>query len=117
MTPGKKIEARRETKLNREWMTPRKSMRQEYQHRNKVVRKRCKRDKKAHTEQLASEAEVAAKQHNSKELYKITRKLAWEEQEPKPLHQRQTWKPSYQTIPTTGMLESTLRGKPKQAST
>ena len=51
-------------------------MRQEYQRKNKVVKKETKRDKKKYVNELASEAEEAAKQHNPKELYKTTRQGA-----------------------------------------
>ncbi|KAI0224962.1 hypothetical protein LSAT2_024073 [Lamellibrachia satsuma] len=48
----------------------------EYQERNKTVKKKTKRDKKTYVEKLANEAEIAARQNNSRELYKITRQLA-----------------------------------------
>lgn len=46
------------------------------QQKNTVVRKCCKRDRKAQAEELASEAEAAVRQNNTKELYRITWKLA-----------------------------------------
>ncbi|KAI0214523.1 hypothetical protein LSAT2_000379 [Lamellibrachia satsuma] len=73
------IEARRETKmkLNKEADdTRKKKLQQEYQERNKTVKKKTKRDKKTYVEKLANEAEIAARQNNSRELYKITRQLA-----------------------------------------
>ena len=47
-----------------------------YQERNKTVKKKTKRDNKTYVEKLANEAEIAARQNNSIELYKITRQLA-----------------------------------------
>ena len=44
--------------------------------RNKTVKKKTTRDKKTYFEKLANEAEIAARQYNSRELYKITRQLA-----------------------------------------
>ncbi len=41
-----------------------------------MVRKCCKRNRKAQAEELANEAEAAVRQNNTKELYRITRKLA-----------------------------------------
>ena len=40
------------------------------------MKKKTKKDRKSYIDELASEAEVAAKQHNPKKLYKITRQLA-----------------------------------------
>ena len=57
-------------------MTQEKKLQQEYQERNKTVKKKTKRDKKTYVEKLANEAEIAARQNNSRELYKITRQLA-----------------------------------------
>ena len=57
-------------------MTQGKKLQQEYQERNKTVKKKTKRDKKTYVEKLANEAEIAARQNNSRELYKITRQLA-----------------------------------------
>ena len=57
-------------------MTQGKKLPQEYQERNKTVKKKTKRDKKTYVEKLANEAEIAARQNNSRELYKITRQLA-----------------------------------------
>ena len=58
-------------------MTQGNKLQQEYQERNKTVKeKNPKRDKKAYVEKLANEAEIAARQNNSRELYKITRQLA-----------------------------------------
>ena len=65
------IEARRETKmkLNKEADDTRKeTLRQEYQERNKTVKKKTKGTIK-HVEKLANEAEIAARQNNSRELY------------------------------------------------
>ena len=64
-------------KLNKEADdTRKKKLQQEYQERNKTVKKKTKRDKKTYAEKLANEAEIAARQNNSRELYKITRQLA-----------------------------------------
>lgn len=82
----KEIEARRETKFKLNWEmddTKRGSLQQEYQHRNKVVRKR---EKKAHKEQLASEVEAAAKATQFQGAVQDHRTAGWEEQEPKPSH-------------------------------
>ena len=57
-------------------MTQGKQMQQEYQERNKTVKKKTKRDKKTYVEKLANEAEIAARQNNSRELYTISRQLA-----------------------------------------
>ena len=68
------IEARRETKmkLNKEaYDTRKEKLQQEYQERNKTVKKKTKRVKKTYVEKLADEAEIAARQNN-----KITRQLA-----------------------------------------
>ena len=56
-------------------MTQGKKLQQEYQERNKTVKKKTKKDKKTYVEKLANEAEIAARQNNSRELYKITRQL------------------------------------------
>ena len=57
-------------------MTQKKKLQQEYQERNKTVKNKTKRDNKTYVEKLANEAEIAARQNNSRELYKITRQLA-----------------------------------------
>ena len=57
-------------------MTQGKKLQQEYQERNKTVKKKTKRDKKTYVVNLANEAEITARQNNSRELYKITRQLA-----------------------------------------
>ena len=57
-------------------MTQGKKLQQEYQERNNTVKKKTKMDKKTYVEKLANEAEIAARQNNSRELYKITRQLA-----------------------------------------
>ena len=54
-------------------MTQGKKLQQEYQERNKTVKKKTK---KTYVQKLANEAEVAARQNTSRELYKITRQLA-----------------------------------------
>ena len=72
-------EARRETKmkLNKEaGDTRNEKLQQEYQERNKTVKKKTKRDKKTYVEKLANEAEITTRQNNSRQLYKITRQLA-----------------------------------------
>ena len=63
-------------KFNKEADDTRKKLQQEYQERNKTVKKKTKRDKKTYVEKLANEAEIAARQNNSRELYNITRQLA-----------------------------------------
>ena len=72
------IGARREAKmkLNKEADDTRKKLQREYQERNKIVKKKTKKDKKPYVEKLANEAEIAARQNNSRDLYKITRQLA-----------------------------------------
>ena len=75
----KAIEERRAIthKYNRESdSTKKEELRQEYKQKNRAVKKKTKRGRKSYIDELASEAEVAAKQHNPKELYKITRQLA-----------------------------------------
>ena len=77
----KAIEERRAMKhrCNRESdSTKKEELRQEYKQKNRAVKKKTKKDRKSYFDELASEAEVAAKQHNPKELYKvqITRQLA-----------------------------------------
>ena len=57
-------------------MTQGKKLQQEYQEGNKTVKKKTKRNKKTYVEKLANETEIAARQNNSRELYKITRQLA-----------------------------------------
>ena len=79
----KEIEARRDIKalLNRETDdNNKKRLRQDYQEKNRMVRKSCKRDKKAQMEELANQAETAARERNVKELYRITRQLSGKKQ-------------------------------------
>ena len=52
-------------KLKKEQEGKGKKMQQEYQERNKTVKKKTKRDKKTYVEKLANEAEFAAGQNNS----------------------------------------------------
>ena len=53
--------------LNKEADDTRKEkLRQEYQERNKTVKKKKKRDKKTYVEELANEAEIAARKNNSR---------------------------------------------------
>ena len=75
----KAIEERRAInhRCNRESeSTKKEELRQEYKQKNRAVKKKTKQDRKSYIDELASEAEVAAKQHNPKELYKITKQLA-----------------------------------------
>ena len=66
-----------EHRCNRESdSTKKEELRKEYKQKNRAVKKKTKRDRKSYIDELASEVEVAAKQHNPKELYKITRLLA-----------------------------------------
>ena len=47
-------------KPNKETDDTRTKLQQEYQERNKTVKKKTKRDKKTYVEKLANEAEIAA---------------------------------------------------------
>ena len=82
-------------------MIQEKKLQQEYQERNKTVKKKTKRDKKTYVEKLANEAEIAARQNNSTELYKITRQLAGKNKSTSRLirdKQLQRWKEYFQDI-------------------
>ena len=108
-------------KLNKEADDIRKEkLRQENQERNKTVKKKTKRDKKTYVEKLASEAEIAARQNNSSELYKITRQLAEIKSTSRPIRdkqgnlltkeylQLQRWKQYFQEILPQLMLRSSV---------
>ena len=52
--------------------TEEEELRQVYKQKNRAVKKKTKTDRTSYIDELASEAEVAAKQHNPKELFIIT---------------------------------------------
>lgn len=74
-TTWREIQARREirSKLNRETENKKKRLQQNYQEKNRIFRKSCKRDKKAQVDEMAKEAEAAARKRH---LYRITRQLS-----------------------------------------
>ena len=51
-------------------------LRQEYKVRDKLVKRSARKDKRDYVEDLANQAEVAARKGNSRELYKITKLLS-----------------------------------------
>lgn len=78
-TTWREIQARCEirSKFNRETdNNKKKRLQQNYQEKNRIFRKSCKRDKIAQVDKLAKEAEAAARERNAKELYRITLQLS-----------------------------------------
>ena len=73
-----KIEERktiREKLLNEEDALQRREIENEYQRKDREVKRSARRDKRNYIDCLASEAEEAAKTGNSAKVYKITKKL------------------------------------------
>jgi hypothetical protein len=69
----RELKGRREQAYNRNVDT--ESIHEEYRVKDKEVKKRCRKDKKAWIEARLVEAENAAKRGDSKTLYKITKEI------------------------------------------
>lgn len=108
------IEDRRDlkAKCNREpdW-EKKEQWRQEYQQISRTVKKKTRRDKRRLVDNLACEAEVAARQRNMKDLYRITRQLAGKNR----TSSRRGKTPEPGT-PTAGTLEGAFPRTPEQTS-
>ena len=70
------VEARREIKEKLLAEPNDIQLKEEYRQKNKVIKKSIKKDKRQYIEDLATEAEEAARTNNIRELYQITSKLS-----------------------------------------
>ncbi len=74
-----KIDSRKKTKsklLDADTPAREEQLRQEYKEKDRQVKRSARKDKRDYVDNLADQAEVAARNGNSKELYKITKLLS-----------------------------------------